>query len=206
MRIEQDADDKWFIVNADVPIAIGGKIEHDDRDELVSAIQGRGLFVWADGTISKTAEDVPVEAPVVSEEIVTEEAPAESVAVPVETVEAPTEAVEASTEPKTKKPAKPRKKKESSGSPRFTEEQRIARAEYARKYRSQMTEEQKEKARERARERQKRWRDSNPERAAEFSKRSSERRKERYNNDPEFRKEYREKQQEYAMKRSDSVE
>lgn len=194
MRIEQDADDKWFIVNADVPIAIGGKIEHDDRDELVSAIQGRGLFVWADGTISKTAEDVPVEAP------------AESVAVPVETVEAPVEAVEASTEPKTKKPAKPRKKKESSGSPRFTEEQRIARAEYARKYRSQMTEEQKEKARERARERQKRWRDSNPERAAEFSKRSSERRKERYNNDPEFRKEYREKQQEYAMKRSDSVE
>lgn len=96
-----------------------------------------------------------------------------------------------------KAPRKPRAKKPE-GAPRFTEEQKAARAEYAKKYRAQMTEEQKEQARERARERQKKWRESHPDKAAEFAKRSSERRKERYNEDPAFRAEYRAKQRQYA--------
>lgn len=92
---------------------------------------------------------------------------------------------------------KPRAKKDPDA-PRFTPEQKAARAEYAKGYRKTMTEEQKEKARAAARERQKRWRENNPQKAAEFAKKSSERRKERYNEDPEFRSSYRAKQKEYA--------
>lgn len=84
---------------------------------------------------------------------------------------------------------------------RFTAEQRKARAEYAKKYRAQMSEEQKEKARAAAKERQKRWRENNPAKASEFAKRSSARRKERYNEDPAFRAEYRAKQKAYVESR-----
>lgn len=110
------------------------------------------------------------------------------------------EFVEKNPIPKAKKPRAPRKSKESTATEdeRFTPEQKAARAEYAKKYRKQMTDEQKEKARERARERQKKWRENHPDKAAEYAKQSSERRKERYNEDEQFRAEYRAKQKAYA--------
>lgn len=95
------------------------------------------------------------------------------------------------------KPRKPRAKKPE-GAPRFNDEQKKARAAYAKSYRANMTEEQKEKARAAARERQRKWRETHPEKAAEFAKRSSERRRERYNEDPNFRQEIRSKQKQYA--------
>jgi hypothetical protein len=96
------------------------------------------------------------------------------------------------------KPARKPRAKKSADAPRFTEEQKAARAEYARKYRQSMTDEQKEQAKARAAERQKRWRENHPEAVSKYAKRSSERRKERYNDDPEYRAEYRAKQRAYA--------
>ncbi len=92
---------------------------------------------------------------------------------------------------------KPRAKKPEDA-PRFTEEQKKARAEYARKYRQKMSDEQKEQAKARAAERQKRWREAHPEAVTKYAKRSSERRKERYNEDPAYRADYRSKQRAYA--------
>lgn len=84
------------------------------------------------------------------------------------------------------------------------EERKKARAEYARKYRQQMTDEQKERARERARERQRAWREAHPDQVIENAKRSSEQRMERYRTDPEYRARYREQQNSYTASRSDS--
>lgn len=115
----------------------------------------------------------------------------------VEPADAEKVAEESTGEKPAPKPRKPRAKKPE-GAPRFNDEQKKARAAYAKKYRANMTEEQKEKARAAARERQRKWREAHPEKAAEFAKRSSERRRERYNEDPNFRREIRSKQKQYA--------
>lgn len=114
--------------------------------------------------------------------------------------EAEPEVVVEETPAPAKAPRKPRKKA-GEVDEGLTEEQKRARAEYAKKYRQTMTDEQRERARERARERQKKWRETHPDKASAYAKRSSERRKERYNTDPEFRAEYREQQRGYAQTR-----
>lgn len=239
----------WVVLNGDRPVAINGETHRARREDLVTDIESRGLFVWDDGEISKEAQPVapeptvpvidedpepPVvtddpEPPVVSENVdggapSTEDPPTDPGANPEDPDPNPTAPAQPS-EDKPKKARAPRKPKlaadtdklvaaskevapkpkrgrpakpKDAAAERFTPEQKAARAEYAKKYRQTMSEEQKEKARERARERQKKWRESHPDKAAAFAKRSSERRKERYNTDPEFKQEYREKQRQYA--------
>lgn len=222
MRVAQE-EAGWLVLNGDRPVAINGEVHRDDRGALVSDIEEKGLFVWSDGSISKQAEPVddspmvfaepelPVEDPdsgnVDGGAPPTEDPPTDPGADPEDPDPTPTVPKKPDSEPKPKKSRKTakaegdapkRREKKAPDAPRFTEEQKKARAEYAKKYRASMTDEQKEKARERARERQKKWRENHPDKAAEFAKRSSERRKERYNEDPEFRQEYREKQRSYV--------
>jgi hypothetical protein len=227
MKIQQD-DDGWSVLNGDRPVAINGTVSYAERDELVTEIESRGLFVWSDGTLAKEAE--PVSENVDGGAPATEDPPVDPGAQPEDPDPNPTvpqapsdedeirpfkddsivvsvedeqaayeEFIEKNPIPKVKKPRAPRKPKaEPADEERFTPEQKAARAEYAKKYRKQMTDEQKEKARERARERQKKWRENHPDKAAEYAKQSSERRKERYNEDEEFRAAYRAKQKAYA--------
>lgn len=224
MRVEQRPEG-WAVLNAGTTVAIKGQVYHAEREALVGEIESRGLFVWSDGSIAKDVEHAsetdpgytpptpgPTEDPPTDPGADPED-PDPNPTVPAKpkkvrtkmTITAPGEEgsaeinVEADLETGTAK--RVRVKRKPAASPRFTAEQRKARAEYAKKYRAQMSEEQKEKARAAAKERQKRWRENNPAKASEFAKRSSARRKERYNEDPAFRAEYRAKQKAYVESR-----
>jgi hypothetical protein len=239
MRIEQ-ADAGWVVMNGVRPVAINGITHYPERDELVSEIEARKLFVWSDGSIAKEVEGglapsadsqpgyTPEPAPP------TQDPPTDPNADPDDPDPNPT-VPKKDPEPKKKSgrvkltadidklveeavktgeglsvagkakraqmldaEEKPKRTRKPKDAPRFDEEQKKRRAEYAKQYRANMTEEQKEAQRQKAKERQARWREKHPDKVAEYAQRSSERRKKRYNEDEDYREKYRMKQKEYA--------
>lgn len=221
MQIAQK-DGGWSVLHEGEAVTIDGRTIYADREDLEAQIGRRGLFIHSDDSLHQTpdipalSDPEPTYAPPTAPP--TEDPPVDPNAQPDDPDPNPTVPVK---EPKTKKPKKasgravvasslagtetqPRRR----GRPPKTEgklseeEKRKARAEYAKKYRSRMTDEQREAAKERAKERQKRWREAHPDQAAQYARQSSQRRKERYNEDDEFRSTYREKQKEYAATRT----
>lgn len=179
---------EWFVYNGDTPVNIDGAIAHASRADVVAKIEARGRFVWDDGSVRTEPQPEPSLAIPTPDEDEIEDTPMVFESVEPSPPEVDPGPPEVSADPP---PAK--------RVPLTAEEKKQRRAEYAKKYRAQMTDEQKEQARATARERQKKWRESHPEEAAKYAKRSSERRKQRYNEDPEFRAKYREQQREYAQ-------
>lgn len=200
-------DGGWSILHDGEAVAIDGRTQYDERDDLEAQIERRGLFIHSDDTLHHTPDIpelnggtpeptyTPPPAPA------TEDPPVDPNADPDDpdpNPTVPTKEPDSENNPVPRKRGRPPK----SQGKLSEEEKRQARAAYAKKYRSQMTDEQRERAKERAKERQKRWRDAHPDQAAKYARQSSVRRKERYNEDEEFRLGYREKQKEYAQARA----
>lgn len=202
-----EQDDQWVLEHEGQNLRVEGTTYWDDRSKLVDVVLGRGLFVWADGSVEKTAEpdsdpskydtpDLPHEdhpKPTTPDSPTEEAAPAKK---PVS--KRATKANKERAAKKTKAAAPAADKPRRGRPPLYTpEEAAERRRQKNREYSARRTEEQRAAARERAR----KWREENPDKVKATREKSMQSRADRYANDPEYRQRFNEYQREYKRAR-----
>ncbi len=215
--------------NGTIPVKLDGEGYFQDKAVLTAAVEKRGMYIWADGSVEKVPEarkprkpepkkteaqkdeEWEAAAPIKDSSGAppSEDPPTDPNAQPDDPDPNPTSPEPVVAPPKKSAEKKPRKKTAKKpaepakrGRPRIYSEEEAAerRRAQARQYAANRSEEQKAAARERA----KRWRENNPDKVKSARQKSMEARAERYETDADYRAQFNEYQREYKRKQRGS--
>lgn len=59
MRIEQNTEGKWVVINDEKTLSVAGQKYFESFEAVSKQVEARGLHVWSNGNLSKTPEPLP---------------------------------------------------------------------------------------------------------------------------------------------------